>query len=130
MTPSILSTFPRTDFLQAITKASRKIASWRFYLAFAVAEMFLLYAICFIHTLRPVTAILLTHGALHPSASCKYLEVFDSTGLIPTMLESLLVFAMVWCGLHLAPLNNISDGLERPRSSIALNLLDRREELE
>jgi hypothetical protein len=116
------------SILQPIANSSHSMKTWSLLPACAAGEAFLLYAILIAHTLSPVTALLIGHNSGRQSTVHRYQEIFNWDGLIPTMLGSLLVVAVVWSALQLtaaralpkAPLIQLQMALTDPTSNALL----------
>jgi hypothetical protein len=122
------------SMFEPIAKGSHSLKIWSLLPACAAGEAFLLYAILIAHTLRPVTALLIGHDSGRRSTVHRYEEIFNWNGLIPTMLGSLLVVALVWSALQLTaqdlpkpPLRQLQMALTDTTSSAVLILSDRAE---
>jgi len=121
------------SIFEPFANGSHSLKTWSLFPACAAGEAFLLYAILIAHTLRPVTALLIGHvDSGRQSTVHRYEEIFNWNGLIPTMLGSLLVVAVVWSALQLtaqalpkAPLEQLQMGLPDPTSSAVLILSER-----
>jgi len=117
------------SIFQPIATGSHSRKTWSLLPACAAGEAFLLYAILIAHTLRPVTPLLIGHDSGRQSTVHRYQEIFNWNGLIPTILGSLFVVAVVWSALQLtaralpnAPLRQLQMGLTDPASSAVLLL--------
>jgi hypothetical protein len=120
------------SMFEPIANGSHSMKTWSLLPACAAGEAFLLYAILIAHTLRPVTALLIGHDSGRQSPVHRYVEIFNLNGLIPTMLGSLLVVAIVWSALQLTawallkpPLRQFQMALTDPTSSAVLILSER-----
>jgi len=120
------------SIFQPFANGSYSMKTWSLLPACAAGEAFLLYAIVIAHTLRPVTALLPAHDSGRQAMVHRYEEIFNWNGLIPTMLGSLLVVAIVWSALQLTaraiperPLSQLQTALTDTTSSAVLVLSER-----
>jgi hypothetical protein len=118
------------SIFQPIANGSHSMKTWSLLPACAAGEAFLLYAILIAHTLRPVTTLLIGHDSGRQSTVNRYEEIFNWDGLIPTMLGSLLVVAVVWSAFQLtaralpkAPLRQLQMASTDPTSSAVLAII-------